>query len=406
MRRQRLAAGAAAVVAAAGAWISVDLALPIQGAGASDHRAPLLAAASPPAWRAPGAPFVLVGWAGAGAGVRLLADGRPIGRARAGALGRFRLRASAPRRSGTYRLALVSDGSRIALKRLLVRPLVLAAVGDVNLGDRTADAISSYGAGYPWTAVGPVLRSADLAVANLECAVSTGGSPVVGKEYTFRGPPHALPAAARAGIDVFSLANNHSVDYGTGALLDTLRHARRAGIATVGGGASLAAARRPARFTLGGVRVAVLAYSDVRPLGFDAADGHPGATPAFAELIDPDIRRARRNADVVIVYFHWGTELASTPDSRQRQFAELAFRAGATVVLGAHPHVLQPVERDGRKLVAWSLGNFVFPANSAGTTSTGVLIAHLGTRGVVGTRLVRAAIEGVRPALVRTTPSR
>ena len=405
MWRQRLAAGVAAVVAAAAAWVSVDLALPVQRADASEPRASLRAAA-PPAWRAPGAAFVLEGWAGAGAGVRLLADGRQIGRARSGPFGRFRLRATAPLRSGTYRLALASGGSRIELKRLLVRPLVLAAVGDVNLGDRTADAISSYGAGYPWTGVGPVLRSADLAVANLECAVSTGGVAAVGKEYTFRGSPGALPAAARAGVDVFSLANNHSVDFGTDALLDTVRHARRAGIATVGGGAGLAAARRPARFTLGGVRVAVLAYSDVRPLGFDAAAGQPGAAPAFTELIDPDVRRARRNADIVIVYFHWGTELATVPDSRQRQFAELAFRAGATVVLGAHPHVLQPVERDGSKLVAWSLGNFVFPAHSAGTTATGVLIAHLSRRGVMGARLVRAKIDGVRPSLVAPTPSR
>ena len=192
MRLQRLAAAAAAVVAAAAAWIAVDSALSVQPADASERRAPLRAATPAPAWRAPGAAFVVTGWADAGAGVRLLADGRPIARARSGPLGRFRLRATAPLRSGTYRLALVSGKSRIPLDRLRVRPLVLAAVGDVNLGDRTAEAISSYGAGYPWTGVGPVLRSADLAVANLECAISTRGAPAVGKEYTFRGPPLSL----------------------------------------------------------------------------------------------------------------------------------------------------------------------------------------------------------------------
>ena len=285
--------------------------------------------------------------------------------------------------------------------RLLVRTVVLAAAGDVNLGDRTALAIAAHGTGYPWTGVGDVLRDADLAIANLECAVSRGGVPVPGKEYTFRGRPAALPAVARAGIDVLSLANNHSADYGQGALLDTIRHARSAGLATVGAGADLAAARRPARIELGGLRIAILGYSDVRPLGFDAGLGRPGVTPAFAELIDPDIRRARRTADLVIVYFHWGTELATTPNSRQKRLADLAFRAGATIVLGAHPHVLQPVQRGGSKLIAWSLGNFVFAAKSAGTTATGILLAHLGADGVVGQRLVPATIRGVRPTLSR-----
>jgi len=406
MRHQRVAVAVAALLAAGAAWISVDLALSVQRADASAHRARLRVVTPSPAWLAPGAAFVVEGWAGAGAGVRVLANGRPIGRTRAGPLGRFSLRIRAPLRSGTYRLALSSAGARIALEPLLVRPLVLAAVGDVNLGDRTADAISSYGAAYPWTRVGSLLRSADLAIANLECAVSSGGTPVSGKQYTFRGPPGALPAAARAGIDVFSLANNHSLDFGSAALLDTRRHARRVGIETVGGGADLAAARRPARFTLGGVRVAVLAYSDVRPLGFDAGPGRAGAAPAFPELVDPDIRRARRSSDVVIVYFHWGTELSTNPDSRQRRLADLAFRAGATVVLGAHPHVLQPIQRGGSKLVAWSLGNFVFAANSPGTTSTGILVTHLGARGVVGARLVPATIDGVRPVLDAPTPLR
>jgi poly-gamma-glutamate capsule biosynthesis protein CapA/YwtB (metallophosphatase superfamily) len=401
MTRRLAVIGAIALVV--GVWFAIGRALPVQQADASRADAPLRLAGPLPAWRAPGGRLSLAGWAGARAPVRLLADGHPIGRARAGPLGRFVLTARAPRRGGRYRLELASAGRRVQAGRLVVRPIVLAAAGDVNLGDRTADAIAAHGLRYPWTSVAPVLRDADLAVANLECAVSRGGEPAV-KEYTFRGSPAALAAVGRAGIDVLSLANNHSVDYGPGALLDTIRHARRAGIATVGGGADLAFARRPVRVELGGVRIALLAYSDVRPLGFDAGEGQPGAAPAFAELLDPDIRRAKRAADVVVVYFHWGTELATTPDSRQKRLADLAFRAGATIVLGAHPHVLQPVQRGGSKLVAWSLGNFVFPARSAGTTATGILLAHLGAGGVLGQRLVPATIRGVRPVLA--TPSR
>ena len=242
-----------------------------------------------------------------------------------------------------------------------------------------------------------MLRAADLALVNLECAVSNRGTPVSGKEYVFRGAPRALAGLARAGVDIASVANNHSLDYGTDAFLDTLAHARRAGIRTVGGGDDLTAARRPVIVVRGGLRIAVLAYSDVRPLGFDAAEGKPGTARADLTWIAEDVARVRRRADTVVVYFHWGTELATTPDSRQRSFAEAAIGAGASVVLGAHPHVLQPLERRARRLVAWSLGNFVFGAVSPGTTASGILLVGLAADGVRSAELLPARIEGFRP---------
>ena len=234
-----------------------------------------------PKWLVPGAAFRVTGWAGAEATVQLLAGGREVGRARSGRMGRFVIEARAPQRAAAYRLALVSAERKRHLQTLVVRPLVLAAVGDVNLGrqDRARD-----------------LRRRPLRIRRAACAscsarrispspTSSAPSPPAerrcpGKEYTFRGSPDALPAVAQAGIDVLSLANNHSLDFGREALLDTVRHVRRSGIATVGGGRDLAAARRPARFELGGLRIAVLAYSDVRPYGFDAGPGLPGAAPA------------------------------------------------------------------------------------------------------------------------------
>jgi hypothetical protein len=261
MRRpsnQQFAAAVAVVMAVSG-WISLGRAFPVQGADAAPRPATLRGVGRLPAWLAPGAAFTLSGWAAAEASVRLFAGDRVIGRARSGKLGRFEIDARAPQRGDRYRLRLASGGRRLDVGRLLVRPLVLAAVGDVNLGDRTRDAIASHGSGYLWSGVRPLLQEADLTIANLECAVSAGGAPVPGKPYTFRGSPSTLREVARAGVDVVSLANNHSVDYGRGALLDTVRHARRAGIATVGGGADLAASRRPVRLELGGLRIAVLA---------------------------------------------------------------------------------------------------------------------------------------------------
>ena len=104
----------------------------------------------------------------------------------------------------------------------------------------------------------------------------------------------------------------------------------------------------------------------------------------------------------MVATFHWGVELARRPDGRQRGFANAALAAGADAVIGAHPHVLQPIEkRRGRKLVAFSLGNFVFAAQSPGTTRTGILNLRLSARGIEGSSFRHAHIDGVRPRLLR-----
>jgi poly-gamma-glutamate synthesis protein (capsule biosynthesis protein) len=352
-----------------------------------------------PAWLASGAKLNVDGWAGPGERVRLLVDGRRVASAVSGRRGRFALRVALGAR-GVHRLAVAGRGGRTALGRLAVRPLVLAAVGDVTPGETVSDRITASAAEDPWTSVGPVLRRADIAVANLEGVVSSGGTPVPGKEYHLRGGPVLLARAAReAGIDVLTVANNHSLDYGPAGFLDTLAAARRAGIATIGGGPDLAAARRPVIVDAGGLRVALLGYSDVRPLGFTAGTDVPGTAPADPAVIAEDVARARRRADAVVVFFHWGIELQTQPDARQRDLAQSALAAGADVVLGSHPHVLQPVERSGRHVVAWSLGNFVFPANSPGTTRSGILLVSLGAHGVDAARLLPATIHGFRPVL-------
>ena len=136
----------------------------------------------------------------------------------------------APSEPGVLRLrARGADGGLTPVRRIRVRPLLLSAVGDVNFGNGPGARIDRHGVNWPWASVGRHLRGADLAVANLECAVSLRGS-AQEKQYTFRGRPSALRAAAQAGgLDAVSLANNHSGDFGRAALLDTLRYARSYG---------------------------------------------------------------------------------------------------------------------------------------------------------------------------------
>jgi len=367
---------------------------------AQEDPTPFAVTSALPSWRAPGGSLVIRGTAAPAETVTLF-----IGTSRrattAGNDGAFRFRFRAPWAPGRYSIALEVARDpivRIELGRFRVRGLRLYAVGDVNLGDRPGTAIAMYGVRYPWLSVAAVLRAADISIANLECSVSTRGSPVLGKQYTFRGGPSSLRAMAHyAGIDVVTLANNHTLDYGRLAFADTLSYAHEYGMKTIGGGRNLDVARRPALFRLGGLRVALFGYSDVRPLGFDAGPTWSGTAPAFPSYISSDVRRARnRGADVVVVYFHWGVERTFSPGSRQRSLAAVAFDAGATVVLGAHPHVLQPIEQPRRRhLVAWSLGNFVFGASSAGTERTGILRMRLGHPGILGYALRRARIGGV-----------
>lgn len=324
---------------------------------------------------------------------------RRAGRARAGGRGHAEL-AILLRKRGRYVLRAVGrNGVPTRAVRVRSRFLTLAAVGDINLGNGPGRYMARYGYRYPWLRVASTLRAADLTFGNLECAVSNRGYPVP-KMFNFRGRPAALRRVARfAGMDVLNLANNHTVDYGRGALMDTIRHTRDLGMTHVGAGKDLEAAQRPRVVTKHGLRIAFVGFTDRLPLFFTATSSRPGTAFATPQAIGRGVRRAARRADVVVATFHFGDELATRPNARQRLYSRLALRAGANAVIGAHPHVLQPIVRSGRRVIAYSLGNFVFSAHSAATTRTGILRLRLSARGVEGSRLLRGRIVAAQPRL-------
>ena len=328
---------------------------------------------------------------------------RALGAARADARGAYRLRVRPRRLARRYRFrAAVAGAPPSPAVRVRSRDVTFDAVGDINLGNGVADVMRVRGFRYPWSGGARELRSVDVAFGNLECAVSTRGRRVPNKEYNFRGRPAALREVSRyAGMDVLNLANNHAGDFGTTALLDTIRWVRRFGMKEVGAGARLAAARRPRVVTRLGLRLAFVGFSDINPAGFGAGPAKPGTVLASPGLVAHDVRRAARRADVVIATFHWGVERSSRPDGRQRALAAAALGAGAHAVIGAHPHVLQPSRRRGRRVVAYSLGNFVWSAGSGQTSRTGILRLRLSGRGVEASRFLPARISSTRPALLR-----
>ena len=178
------------------------------------------------------------------------------------------------------------DGRVSRTLRVRSRDLMLAAVGDVNLGDGPGDVMAQRGLAFPWTGVGPVLRRADIAFGNLECAVSARGAPVP-KLYSFRGPPAALRVMARrAGFDALNLANNHVGDYGRTALLDTVRHVRRA--ASRRWAPAAASRRRAGRAWCAGLglRVALRRLLG-HPAGLVLRRPAPGRHPAGIAAGDP-----------------------------------------------------------------------------------------------------------------------
>ncbi len=255
-------------------------------------------------------------------------------------------------------------------------PAGILLVGDVlPLGDRDY-----------LTDIAPLIASADYAICNLECPISSHGlrTPLkltetgrtMHNEYFFRAPSVQARRLADAGFDAATLANNHVMDFGGEALLETLRLLDEAGVGHTGAGPDRPAARRPLLFSARGQSVAVLAYADAGTLPgiehfaasdetagtvFVHGDGAGSPDEASSQMLRNDIGAARKRADLVIVAFHWGTEGADDPDPLQRSLAHLAIDAGAGAVIGHHPHRLQGVEVYHGRPIAYSLGNFAFP---------------------------------------------
>ena len=185
--------------------------------------------------------------------------------------------------------------------------------------------------------------------------------------------------------------------------MDTVRGVERLGMKAVGAGRNLRRARRPQIVERLGLRVAFVGFSEVAPIEFAATPDQPGTAWATPEAVTAAVHRARRQADVVVATFHWGVEKAATESAAQQALAATAAAAGAQLVIGAHPHVLQPLKRQGSAVVAYSLGNFVFGAVSEETTATGIFETDL-TSGVAKARRRQGTISGGRPQLERKRP--
>ena len=259
----------------------------------------------------------------------------------------------------------------------------MAFIGDVMLADGPGKTVAR--GQDPLRYFEPLLGQSDLRVANLECVVATIGEAQPAKPWTFRAHPRTL-AMLRRHIDVVDLANNHSGDFGPDAFAQMLGLLKAQHIAYFGGGYDLAEAHRPLMLVRNGLRIALLGYNEFFPRSFEANVHKPGVAWSEDEQVAYDIQSARKGyqADIVIAMMHWGWEYEPTANARQRQLARHLIDAGADVVIGSHPHVVQDVEAYQDKPIIYSLGNFVFDGFNTLPTTTGWLLQldldHQGAR--------------------------
>jgi len=251
--------------------------------------------------------------------------------------------------------------------------IVVQAVGDIMLAGRWTPQLRQNGYEAPFRHITAELARGDINLANLEAPIATGGTEFSGKKFRFRAEPAVAPALRAAGINLVTLANNHSMDFGGSALAETCGHLDKAGIARIGAGADVSAARQAVIMTVKGKKIAFLGYSLTQPVEFFAGVQRPGTAPGYEKFVAADIAKVRPLADYVIVSFHWGTEGSGTVRAYQRTAARKAIDAGADVIIGHHPHVLQGIERYGRGIIFYSLGNFTFASKSK-TAETGLMV--------------------------------
>ena len=241
------------------------------------------------------------------------------------------------------------------------------------------------------------MTGADIMMVNNEFPYSYGGSPTEGKAYTFRADPSTAHILQTMGVDIVGLANNHAYDYGQQAFLDTMTALDDAGVVYVGGGRNIEEASHPVYYiTDNGMKIAFICATQIERLDNPdtkgATEDAPGVFRCFNDsLLLQKIKEAREKNAYVIVFIHWGTESTSEIDYLQRDQAKEIAEAGANLIIGSHPHVLQKIDFVDGVPVVYSMGNYIFNSK---TLDTCMIMTTLHKDGAVNLQFVPAIQSG------------
>ncbi|MBM0742258.1 CapA family protein [Phormidium sp. CLA17] len=291
--------------------------------------------------------------------------------------------ASASSQSGNKNLPTRSDTVRTALETVPVwkhnqvanpqdPTVTLMFAGDVTLSDHFEEII---GQDYqrPFAAM-KEYQQADLSMVNLENPLTRATLAMPGKQFNFKADPDAVKVLTTGGVDLVSLANNHTMDFEAEGLKETLTTLDAAGIQYMGAGKDITEARRPKIIDVKGQRIAYLSYWGEE---YGAEVNKAGVNSIKEDRIAEDIKAIRDQVDWVIVNFHWGQELAEAPADWQVKLGHFTVDQGADVIVGHHPHVLQGAEIYKGRPIAYSMGNFIFGGNSRTDYETAVMQVSL-----------------------------
>jgi poly-gamma-glutamate synthesis protein (capsule biosynthesis protein) len=262
------------------------------------------------------------------------------------------------------------------------KPITIILVGDIMLDRGVRYKVEKEGGGdfrFPFLKIANELKEADILFGNLEGSISDKGRKV-GSIYSFRNDPRAIEGLDFAGFDILSLANNHTLDYTREALEDTFLKLKEAKIDFVGAGLNEMETFSPQIKEINGTKIGFLAYTNLGPEKWRATEKNSGIAwinESEIEKIKEDIKKTKEKVDILIVSLHSGEEYQKTPTQFQIDFSRMAIDAGADIVVGHHPHIVQPNEKYGNGYIFYSLGNFVFDQSFSKETMEGQIVKIL-----------------------------
>lgn len=298
---------------------------------------------------------------------------------------------SSPAGSGETASGTTESGGSGAVADAASGSVRLAFCGDIYLSNYVLNAYDAGGVnGILDQRLLDAGRNADLFIANEEFPFGTTGEAAPDKQFTFRVDPSRCRILKEIGVDLVSLANNHTLDYGRDCLAETFDTLDRNGIDYMGAGADLNRASRLMTYEINGMKLGFLAASRVIPeYSWNASETQSGLLTAY----DPTallsaVRAAEKQCDFTAVYLHWGIERNTEPEAYQTELAKQLADAGADLVIGSHPHVLQPIRFDHGVPVVYSLGNYLFGSS---IPSTELLLADVAEDGSVSLSVIPAS---------------
>jgi len=252
-----------------------------------------------------------------------------------------------------------------------IEDITLLFAGDVYLSNHVLNAYDKAGGihGVLDEGIRAEIEAADVFMVNQEFPFTERGTKAADKQYTFRLPHDRLHLMNEMGIDIVTLANNHMLDFGPEGITDSISALNEAGIKYVGAGEDLEEAKKLEIVEVGGRKIGFLGTSRVyMATSWAAGENHPGVFSTYDPALPlEEIRKADELVDYLVVYVHWGIERNTQPENYQRVMGQQYIDAGADIVIGSHPHVLQPLEYYDGKPIMYSMGNFVFGSSIPST---------------------------------------